>query len=55
LRVGNFAETDEGGGVGDNDVGVAQADEGDEEADAGGGIVLEAIGNAVDDLFADVA
>src|SRR5229473_395954 len=54
LRIGNFAEAHEGGGIGDDDVGVAQADEGDEEADAGGGAVLEAIGNAVDDLLADV-
>ncbi len=53
LRVGSFAQADEGGGIGDDDFGVAQTDEGDEEADARGGAVLEAIGNAVDDLFAD--
>src|SRR5229473_1214944 len=54
LRVGNFAKADKGGGIGDDYVCVAEADEGDEESDAGGGAVLEAIGNAVDDLFADV-
>ena len=54
LRIGSFAQADKGGGIGDNDFGVAQADEGDEKADTGGGAVLEAIGDAVDDLFADV-
>ena len=34
--------------------GVAKADERDEKADARGGAVLQAIGNAVDDLLADV-
>ncbi len=53
LRVGGFAQPDEGGGIGDNDIRVAQANEGDEQADAGGGAVFKAIGNAVDDLFAD--
>src|SRR5467141_904631 len=54
VRVGNFAEPDESGGIGDDDVRVAQADERDEQADASGSAVLEAIGNAVDDLFAHI-
>jgi hypothetical protein len=54
LGIGDFADCDEGGGIGDDDFRIAQADEGDEQADAGGGAVLEAIGDAVDDLFADV-
>src|SRR6266849_6820300 len=41
-------------GIGDDDVCVAQTDEGDEKADACSGAVLEAIGDAVHDLFADV-
>ena len=53
VRVGGFAKSDEGGGISDNDVRVAQTNEGDEQADAGGGAVLQAIGNAVDDLLAD--
>ena len=52
LWVGSLAQADEGGRVGDDDFCVTQADEGDEEADACRGAVLEAIGNAVDDLFA---
>src|SRR2546429_5788201 len=52
LGIGSFAKPDEGGGIGDDDFRITQADEGDEQADAGGGAVLEAIGDAVDDLFA---
>ena len=47
------AEADERGGIRDYKLCVAQSDEGDEHADAGGGRVLQAVGNAVDDLFAD--
>src|SRR5260370_24861946 len=54
MRVGNFAEPNKRGGIGDDDVRVAQADERDEQADASGSAVLEAIGNAVDDLFAHI-
>src|SRR6266851_5090943 len=54
VRVGNFSQPDESSGIRDDDVGVAQADEGDKQADACGGAVLEAIGNAVDDLFAHI-
>src|SRR5207245_4749032 len=54
LRIGDFADSDEGSWIGDDDFRVAQTDEGDEKADAGGGAVLETIGDAVDDLFADV-
>src|SRR5947208_4910518 len=52
LGVGSFAKPDEGGGIGDDDFCVTQTDEGDEQADAGGRAVLEAIGGADDDLFA---
>jgi hypothetical protein len=41
-------------GIGDDDIGVAQPDERDEQTDAGGGAVFQAIGNAVDDLLANV-
>ena len=34
--------------------GVAESHERDEKPDAGGGAVLQAIGNAVDDLFANI-
>src|SRR6266849_10306375 len=54
LRVGDFAQPDEGGGIGDDDIRVAQPNKRDEQADAGGGAVFEAIRDAVDDLFADV-
>jgi hypothetical protein len=54
LRIGDFADADEGGAIGDDDFCVAQPDESDEEADAGGGAVFEGVGDAVDDLFADV-
>ncbi len=51
--IGKFSEADESGGIGDDEIRVAHSNEGDEEADAGGGAVLEAIGNVVDDAFAD--
>src|SRR5713226_10456638 len=54
LGIGDFAEADESGGIGDDNIRIAQADEGDEEADASGGTVFETIGNSIDDLFADV-
>src|SRR5882762_2135603 len=54
LGIGDFADADEGGGIGDDDFRVAHSNEGDEEADAGGGAVLETIGDTVDDLLADV-
>ncbi len=54
LWIGEFADADKGGRIGDDDFCVAQADEGDEEADAGSGAVLKTIGDSVDDLFADV-
>src|SRR5256884_9571342 len=52
LGTGSLAKPDEGGGIGHDDFRITQADESDEQADAGGGAVLEAIGDAVDDLFA---
>ena len=54
LRIGRFAEADECRGMRDDHLCVAQADEGDEQADAGGGAVFQAVGDTVDDLFADV-
>jgi len=53
LGIGSLAKPHKRGGVGDDDLRVTQTDEGDEQADADGGAVLEAIGDAVDDLFAD--
>ncbi len=50
---GEAAEAYEGCGIRDYELCVAQADEGDEHADAGGGRVLQAVRDAVDDLFAD--
>src|SRR5439155_10999703 len=52
LGIGSLAKPHKRGGVGDDDLRVTQTDEGDEQADAGGGAVLEAIGDAIDDLFA---
>src|ERR1700676_109972 len=54
LRVGSLAESHEGGGVCDDDFGVAEAHEGDEQADARGGAVFQGVWNAVYDLLADV-
>src|SRR5579859_6150986 len=54
LRVGHFAETNEGRRIGYDNSGVAQTDEGNEETNARGGAVFEAIGNAVYDLLANV-
>ena len=51
MRIGCFAESHEGGGIGDDDSRVAETDEGDEEADAGGSAVFEAIRNAIDDVL----
>ena len=53
LGIGGFAEADKGGGIGDDDFCVAQTDERDEQADARGGAMLEAVRDAVDDLLAD--
>ena len=54
LRIGGFAEPDERGGIRDDDFGVAHSDERDEEADSRGGAVLQAIGNVVDDVLANI-
>src|ERR1700686_5815088 len=54
LRVGNFAEANEGCTIGDDNSGVAQTDERDEEANARGGAMFEAIGNAVHELLANI-
>src|SRR5277367_664000 len=54
LRIRSFSERHERGRVRHDDIRVAKSDEGDEEADAGGGAVLQAIGYSIDDLLADV-
>jgi len=53
LRIGEFADPDKRGGIGDDNFCIAQADEGDEESDAGGGAMFQTIGNTVDDLLAN--
>ena len=53
MRIAEFADADESGGIGDDNFCVAQADEGDEESNAGGGAMFQTIGNAVDDLLAN--
>ena len=52
-EIEEFSEADKRSGIGDDDVGIAHADECDEEADSGGGAVLEAVGDVVDDALAD--
>src|SRR5258708_10225604 len=52
LWIGNLAKANKCSRVRDDYFCVAQADECDEESDAAGGSVLEAIQNAVDDLLA---
>ena len=51
--VGEIAQADESSRVCDYELGIAQADESDEHSDARGGRVFQAIGHAVDNLFAD--
>ena len=56
--VGVGVEVAEGhrrGGGGDDDAGVAQTDEGDEEADASGDGGVELVGNGSDELLADAS
>src|SRR5207244_8774639 len=52
LGIGSLAKPNKGGGIGDDDFRITQADEGDEQADAGGGAAREAIGDAGEGLFA---
>ena len=54
LRIGRFSQAHKRGRVGHDDFGVAQPDESDEETDARGRSVLQAIGNVVDDVLADI-
>src|ERR1700712_826522 len=49
------AEGDGGGGRGHDDSGVAQADEGDEEADASGDGGVELVGDGGEELLADAS
>src|SRR6267378_5879632 len=51
--IGKTPQADVSGGIGDDQLGVAHSDERNEHPDAGGGGVLQAGGNAVDDLLAD--
>ena len=53
FTVGKAAQADKSGGIGHHQFRVPQSDEGDEEADSGGGGMLQAIGHAVDDLLAN--
>src|ERR1700730_496677 len=54
LWVGSFAEADESSGIGDDDFRISQTDERDEQTNAGGRAMFQAIGNVVDDVLADV-
>ena len=49
------AERDGGGGAGDDDAGVAQANEGDEEADASGDRRVELVRDGCDQALADAS
>src|ERR1035438_3578388 len=51
--VGEAAETDKGGGIGDDQLGIPQSDESDEHSYSSGGRMLQAIGNAVHNLLAN--
>ncbi len=54
LGIGNFAQPHECRLICDDDFRVPKSNEGDENSDSGGRTVLQAIGNAVHDLFADI-
>src|SRR2546429_7585407 len=51
LGIGSLAKPDEGGGVGGDDFCITQADEGDEQVDAGGGGGAEGMGDGVAGLL----
>ena len=51
--IGEAAQADECRRIRDHQLRVAQSDERDEHADAARGRMLQAVGNAVDDLLAD--
>jgi hypothetical protein len=52
-RSVEVAESDGGGGAGDDDAGVAKTDEGDEEADASADRGVKLVGNGGDEALAD--
>ena len=54
LRIGSFPECHKRGRVRHDDVRVAESHERDEKADASSRAVFQAIGNAVDDLLANI-
>jgi len=54
LRVGDSAQGHVGGGMGDDDLGIAETNERDEQANARRRAVLQAVGNAVHNHLADV-
>src|SRR5580700_7022917 len=53
LRIGDAAKPNERGWIRDDDLCVAKSDECDEQTDSRGGSMLQAVGNAVDDLLAN--
>src|SRR4030088_2983792 len=55
FRIRKTSEAYKGGGISHNQLGVSQAHESDEHADAPGGCMLQAVGDTVHDLLANVS